>query len=45
MPGVHCASQSMRGTATMESSVERFPSGTVLEVVDDAPAQVRRQSP
>ncbi len=25
----------MKGTAAMESSIARFPSGTVLEVVDD----------
>ena len=28
----------MRGTAAFERSISRFPSGTVLDVVDDAPA-------
>jgi len=35
----HSKDSSMRGTAAMDKSLSRFPSGTVLEVVDDAPAQ------
>ena len=31
----HGKDSSMRGTAAMEQSIARFPSGTVLEVVDD----------
>lgn len=31
----HGADSSMRGSATMASSIERFPSGTALDVVDD----------
>ena len=34
----HGMDSSLRGTASMASSISRFPSGTVLEVVDDAPA-------
>ena len=33
----HGADSSMRGTASMSSSISRFPTGTVLEVVDDGP--------
>ena len=31
----HGADSSMRGSATMEVSIARFPSGTALDVVDD----------
>ena len=33
----HGADASMKGTASLSSSTERFPSGTVLDVVDDGP--------
>ena len=35
MVATHGKDSSMKGTAAMESSIARFPSGTVLEVVDD----------
>ena len=38
----HGKDSSMRGTAAMESSIARFPSGTVLEVVDDGQDAVRQ---
>lgn len=34
----HGTDSSMRGTASMESSIARFPTGSILEVVDDGPA-------
>ena len=40
----HGADSSMHGSASMESSISRFPSGTVLDVVDDGPADSMRQA-
>jgi hypothetical protein len=37
MVDTHGVDSSMHGTATFSSSLSRFPSGTVLEVVDDGP--------
>ena len=34
----HGADSSMRGTASMDASISRLPTGSVLEVVDDGPA-------
>ena len=31
----HGADSSMQGTASLSSSISRFPTGTVLDVVDD----------
>ena len=35
----HGADSYMKGSASMSTSIKRFPSGTVLEVVDDATAE------
>ena len=40
----HGADSSMKGTASMASSISRFPTGTVLEVVDDGPAHTMAQA-
>ena len=38
------ADSSMRGTASLSSSIARFPSGTVLDVVDDGPSHSMAQA-
>ena len=44
MVATHGKDSSMRGTAAMAQSIARFPTGTVLEVVDDAPAASMRKA-
>ena len=40
----HGADSSMQGTASLSSSISRFPTGTVLDVVDDGPPHSMAQA-
>jgi len=44
MVDTHGADSSMHGSASFGSSISRFPGGTVLEVVDDGPADSMKEA-